>query len=165
MRRIVILTAAVVLVVASAAAAFTDNRFRRIREFLSGHREVPVISTTGRGTFTATINREGTEIKYDLKYSDLEATVTQAHIHVGPPQNTGGISVWLCSNLVPPAPPAVPPTPPGTQACPAEGGEIEGTITADDVVGLTYVNIHSSRFPAGEIRSQIGVDDHSGHDR
>ena len=63
MRRIVTLSVIVVLAVATAAAALTDNRFRRIREFLNGHKEVPVISTTGRGVFTATINREGTEIQ------------------------------------------------------------------------------------------------------
>ena len=181
MRRIVTLSVVVVLAVATAAAALTDNRFRRIREFLNGHKEVPVVSTTGRGVFTATINREGTEINYHLRYSDLESPVTQAHIHVGPPQNTGGISVWLCSNL--PNPPSA--TPPGTQACPADGGEIEGTITAADVVGptpqgfdptefeqlleamragLTYVNIHSVRFGAGEIRSQIDVKDHHSRD-
>lgn len=189
MRRIVVLTAAGVLVVASAAAALTDNRLRRIKEFLTGHQEVPVISTTGRGSFTATINREGTEIRYNLKYSDLEAAVTQAHIHVGPPQNTGGISVWLCSNLASPPTPVPPAVPAVIQACPlTDSGpvEIEGTITAADVVGptaqgfdpgefeqlldamragLTYVNIHSTRFPAGEIRSQIGREDHDGHDR
>ncbi len=179
MKRIVTLTAIVVLVGASAAAALNDNRLRRIKELLTGHKEVPVISTTGKGIFTASINREGTEIAYRLKYEDLESPVTQAHIHVGPPQNTGGISVWLCSNL--PNPPSA--TPPGTQACPADGGEIEGVITAVDVVGptaqgfdagefeqlldamragLTYVNIHSVRFGAGEIRSQIEHDDHDG---
>jgi len=178
MKRIVTLTAIVVLVGASVAAALNDSRLRRIKEFLNGHKEVPVISTTGKGIFTASINGEGTEIAYRLKYEDLESPVTQAHIHVGPPQNTGGISVWLCSNL--PNPPSA--TPPGTQACPPDGGEIEGVITAVDVVGptaqgydpgefeqlldamragLTYVNIHSVRFGAGEIRSQI---EHDGHD-
>jgi len=177
MRRMVTLTATLVLVVASAAAALNDHEFRRIRELLTGHKEVPVISTTGRGSFTASINREGTEINYVLKYSGLEGTITQSHIHFGPPNNTGGISVWLCSNL--PAPSA---TPPGTQACPVEG-EIEGVITSVDVVGptgqgieagafdellaairagKTYVNIHSSKWPAGEIRSQIEHDDHDG---
>jgi hypothetical protein len=63
MRRIVMLTTAVVLVVASVAVALTDNSLRRIRELLNGNKEVPVMSTTGRGSFTASINREGTEIR------------------------------------------------------------------------------------------------------
>jgi CHRD domain len=182
MRRIGILATAAVLVAATAAAAFHNNQFRRIREFLNGHKEVPVVATAGKGTFSATINKEGTEIAYKLRYADLEGTVTQAHIHVGPVQNTGGISVWLCSNLT------SPPTPAGVQACPpSEGGaEIEGVITSADVVGptaqgfdpgefaelleamragLTYVNVHSTRIPGGEIRSQISPGDHGGHDR
>jgi len=179
MKRISVVTASAVLIAATAAAAVNGNQFRRIREFLNGHKEVPVVSTTGKGSFSATINKEGTQIEYKLRYSGLEGTVTQAHIHVGPQQNTGGISVWLCSNL------ASPPTPAGVQACPtdAAGGEVDGVITAVDVVGptaqgfdpgefeqlldairagLTYVNVHSSKFPGGEIRSQIEHDEHGG---
>ena len=185
MRRKAMLAATVVLVVASVTAGLANNGIRRIREFLNGHQEVPVISTTGKGTFTASINRAGDEISYRLKYSDLEGSITQSHIHFGPPNNTGGIAVWLCSNL------ASPPTPAGVQPCPLPPleGEIEGVITAANVVGpsaqgldpgefddllsairagKTYVNIHSTKWPAGEIRSQIeheDRDDHGGHDR
>jgi hypothetical protein len=180
MKKIAILTVAAVVVVAGSAAALSDGGLRRIRLALNGLKEVPVIATTGKGVFTASVNKDATEIKYTLRYSNLEGTVTQSHIHVGPPQNTGGISVWLCSNL------ASPPTPAGVQACPAPGGQIEGVITAADVVGpvaqgydpgdwndllaairdgKTYVNVHSSKFPAGEIRSQISAhdDDHGRH--
>ena len=37
----------------------------------------------------------------------------QAHIHFGGPRQSGGISVYLCTNL--------PGGPAGTQACPADG--------------------------------------------
>ncbi|HEY2997482.1 MAG TPA: CHRD domain-containing protein, partial [Acidimicrobiales bacterium] len=69
----------------------------------------------------------------------------------------------------------------GTQACPAAGGTITGTITAADIgagaaaqglaagefdefvralrSGATYVNVHSTGRPTGEIRAQIGEDD------
>ena len=186
MQRKAMLAATVVLVVASVGAGLANNGIRRIKEFLNGYKEVPVISTTGKGSFVATINREGTEIQYRLKYSDLEAPITQSHIHFGPPNNTGAISVWLCSSLNPPGA-----TPPGTQACPTDpaSGEYEGTLTAADVVGpaaqgidvgefdellaairagKTYVNVHTQKFPGGEIRSQIEhdeSDDHGGHDR
>ena len=178
MRRMATLTTAVMML-AATAVGLTDGALRQIKLTLTGHKEVPVISTTGRGTFSATINREETEIRYRLEYTDLEGAVLQSHIHFGPPNNTGGISVWLCSNL------ASPPTPAGVQPCPAPGGAMEGIATAADVVGptaqgiepnafaelisaikngKTYVNVHSSKWPAGEIRSQIPADGHDSND-
>ena len=171
MKKIAVLTAAAVIVATGSAIAFNQGGFKRIKEVLTGHKEVPVISTTGRGTFTASINKEGTEIQFLLEYSDLEGEITQSHIHFGPPNNTGGISAFLCSNL--PNPPA------GTVACPLPSGEVEGVLTADSVIGpvgqgieagalneliaairagKTYVNIHTTKWPAGEVRSQIEHD-------
>ncbi len=166
----------VMVVLAAVAMVVADGGFKRIREVLNGFKEVPVISTTGTGDFSATISKDESEIKYKLSYKDIEGgTVTQSHIHFGPPNNTGGISVWLCSNL------PSPPTPVGVQPCPTVAGTIEGTITAADVIGpvgqgitageldelieairagKTYVNVHSTTWPAGEIRSQI----EHGHD-
>jgi hypothetical protein len=95
--------------------------------------------------------------------------VTQAHIHFGSPSQTGGISVFLCTNLGN--------GPAGTQACPPAPATISGTITPADVIGpaaqgitagqfaelieairsgATYVNVHSSLYPGGEIRAQLG---------
>jgi len=79
----------------------------------------------------------------------------------------GGVMVFFCSNLATP--------PPNTQPCPASG-TISGTITASNVVGpaaqgvtagdfqavvdalesdTAYANIHTTAFPAGEIRGEI----------
>ena len=184
MKRIAILSAAAVLIVATVASANFNGGMRRIREILTGHKEVPVISTTGHAVFSATINREETEIRYSLKYADLEGTITQSHIHFGPPNNTGGISVFLCTNGGN--------GPADTPLCPTpaagEVGEVSGMWDADSVVGplgqgievgalneliaaikagKTYVNIHSTKWPAGEIRAQIEHDEgvHGGHDR
>jgi len=162
------------LLVAAGAVAFAQG-FRMLKALLTGFQEVPVVSTTAAGEFQAKISEDETEIQYELTYSDLEGDSQQAHIHVGQPGVNGGISVWLCSNL------ASPPTPAGTQACPTRGGTITGTITAANVVGptgqgvapgefaelvrairagATYVNVHSTKFPGGEIRSQIDAGNH-----
>lgn len=143
---------------------------KEFKAVLIGNEEVPAISTTANGEFRARISRDETEISYELSYADLEGDVTQSHIHFGQHGVNGGISVWLCSNL------ASPPTPEGTQPCPPPPATISGTIMAGDVVGPagqgisagefaelvrairagdTYVNVHSSLFPGGEIRSQI----------
>jgi hypothetical protein len=165
------------------AGVVIAREFKNIREFLTGYEEVPAVSTVAGGEFNARISRDESEIEYTLSYSDLEGSVTQAHIHLGQPGVNGGISVWLCSNL------ASPPTPPGVQPCPPSPATVSGTIRATDVVGptaqglapgefaelikairagKTYVNVHSTKFPGGEVRSQIDHsggrgDDHGGH--
>jgi hypothetical protein len=178
--------AVLVLVVGSitgVALGFHDG-FKNIREFLIGYEEVPAVSTGANGEFRARINREGTEVSYTLKYSDLEGAVQQSHIHIGNKGVNGGITVFLCTNLGN--------GPAGTQPCPAPPATISGTITAADIspnipatagartqgldtgefdeflaalrAGALYVNVHSTRWPGGEIRSQIehdhGNDDH-----
>lgn len=133
---------------------------------LSGYEEVPAVSTTGRGWAAASVR--GDAIRYKLFYSDLEGEVQQAHIHFGQRAVNGGVSAFLCSNLAG--------APAGTPACPPAPATISGVITADDVVGpasqgiapgeideliaaievgLTYVNVHTDVFPAGEIRGQL----------
>jgi CHRD domain len=162
---------AVASVVAATAIA---GGGKEIREHLTGFQEVPVVSTDGEGRFKAEVRRD--RIDYQLRWEDLEGTVTQAHIHLGQRDVNGGISVWLCGN---PAPPVIVP-PPGTQACPLTNpATISGTITEDDVVGptgqgieagefdellrgiragVTYANVHSQRFGGGEIRAQLDDD-------
>ena len=145
-----------------------------VREELSGYQEDPLaLSTTGTGQFRAQISPAGDEITYSLGYSALEGTVAQAHIHLGGQAQSGGISVFLCSNLGN--------GPAGTQACPAAPATVTGTLRAADVIGpvgqgiapgefaelvaairagATYVNVHSSKYPGGEIRAQLGHGSH-----
>lgn len=153
---------------------------------LNGYEEVPAVSTGASGVLRARIVDDQTggliraesKIQYELSYTNLEGNVTQAHIHLGQPSVNGGISVWLCSNL------PSPPTPAGTQPCPAPPATIFGSATAANVIGptaqgiapgefaelirairagKTYVNIHSDKFPGGEVRSQIDTGGEHNH--
>jgi CHRD domain len=168
------LVAAGVLGVGTVAAAADGGGGDRTRETLTGYEEVPALSTPGVGEFRANVSRSGDEIRYRLTFSGLETDATQAHIHFENRTNNGPIVVFLCTNLGN--------GPAGTQACPAAGGTITGTITADDVTaggeaqglaagefeefvdairaGATYVNVHSTGRPNGEIRAQLEPDDH-----
>ena len=179
MRRAALSIAVAVLV--SASTVVWAQGFKKISEVLSGWQEVPSVSTTGNGEFNARISNDGSSIDWELTYSDLEGAVQQAHIHIGNKGVNGGITVFLCTNLGN--------GPAGTQPCPAPPATISGTIVAADVspnipatlaarnqglntgeidelirairAGATYVNVHSTLWPGGEIRSQI--DGNSGH--
>jgi hypothetical protein len=174
MRRRLQLTAlvAVVAVLGVGAVAVATKGGRSFHERLSGYAETPLaLSSPGVGKFDAVLDRRKQEIRYRLSYSKLPSTVTQSHIHFGSPSQSGGISAFLCTNLGN--------GPAGTQACPAEPATITGTLTAANIIGptgqgiaagefdeladameagFTYVNIHTTDFPAGEIRSQLTED-------
>lgn len=142
------------------------------REFsatLSGFNEVPLaILSPGSGGLQLSIDRASGTINYTLSYSGLTSPATQAHIHFGKRHTAGGDIAFLCSNLAG--------APAGTPACPPDGGTVTGTITAGQVLGqaaqnfpagdfnalvaaivsdTAYANVHSTQFPAGEIRGQI----------
>jgi hypothetical protein len=133
---------------------------------LTGTSEVPAVSTAAGGTFLARISEDGGAIHYQLSYDALEGDVTQAHIHIGQRDVNGGVALFLCSNL----------GTAGVQACPPPPATISGMLTAADVIGPTaqgvaagefaevvaairagvaYANVHSSKFPGGEIRAQV----------
>jgi hypothetical protein len=162
MRRLLV-SIAVIAVVSATSIVLAQGGFKKISEFLTGYEETPSAVSTG------------TRIDWELSYADLEGAVQQSHIHFGQKSVTGPISVFLCTNLGN--------GPAGTQPCPAPPATISGTITAADVTnlanergisagefdellaairaGATYVNVHSTRWPGGEIRSQI--DGNSSH--
>lgn len=180
MKRIVFLVSAVLLMSVVALAVFTDG-FKRIKQKLTGYEEVPSVSTGATGEFKGRINNAEDQVEWSLSYSELEGSVQQAHIHFGQKGVNGGITVFLCTNLGN--------GPAGTQPCPASPGTVSGVLTAADIspnipataaartqgintgefeeflaamrAGSLYVNVHSTMWPGGEVRSQI--DAHQGN--
>jgi hypothetical protein len=145
-----------------------------VRADLVGFQEVPAISTVARGRFRAWVDTVANTIHWKLSYDALEGEVSQAHVHFGQMSVNGGISFFLCTNSGN--------GPMGTQTCPAGPAELEGIITPDLVIGpaatatgpgqgiepgafdeiakairagVAYANVHSSKWPAGEIRGQL----------
>lgn len=132
-----------------------------LRTHLSGDEEVPVRDTNAQGQAIFKVSKDGTAISYKLIVANIE-NVTQAHIHLAPAGAIGDVVAWLY--------PAAPPS----QLIPGrtQGVLGEGDITASSLVGplsgqplsalldamrdgRTYVNVHTTQFPAGEIRGQI----------
>jgi hypothetical protein len=165
MRRIylsLLTLSALTLLAAPASAA------ERMAARLRGFDEVPAISSIGNGFFSATIDETAKTITWTMTYGLLNGKITQSHIHFAQKGVNGGIWVFLCSNLGN--------GPAGTQACPDAPATISGTIKMSDIIGgasaqgiqpgdfgpilraiktgTTYVNIHSDKYPGGEIRGQ-----------
>jgi hypothetical protein len=153
------------LVFAVGAVAIAHGGGQRhggLKAHLSGYQETPSIVSPATGRFKAKIN--GDQIDYTLSYSGFTSPVHFAHIHLGQFGVAGGVAAFLCGGG-------------GKPDCPQGSGEVSGTIVAADVQaiaaqgltagdigalidairhGVTYANIHTDNFPAGEIRGQIG---------
>ena len=155
----------------SASFVFAHDNDLDIR--LKSYSEVPSVSSTATGKFKASAHRKSNSISYELSYKDLQGDVRQAHIHFGQTGVNGGIMVWLCQTSTSPDPTGLAPV------CP-QSGTVSGTLQAANIVGpagqgidpmefaefldairagAAYVNVHSSKFPSGEIRGQFRNDD------
>ena len=170
----------------SSVASADGGRSSSVSTNLTGYQETPAtINSSGSGEFAAKISADGTEIQYVLRYRDLSTNVLQSHIHFGRPALTGGIVLFLCTNL---NPPAGVPTPPACPQAPVGGGTqtVTGTLTAANMLvpnvqnvplpsqgidpgaagfaevvkairnGAAYANVHTSKVPSGEIRGALG---------
>ena len=97
-----------------------------------------------RGVFTVTITKKGSSavLVWRLTYSRLTGKAFAAHIHSGARGKAGPVIVPLCA--------------------PCKSGA-RGSTTVDASVltvleaGRGYVNVHTTKNPAGEIRGQLGV--------
>jgi hypothetical protein len=136
---------------------------------LVGFEELPAaIFSKGSGTLDLDLNRNARTLSFKLAFSGLSAPVTQSHIHFGKEHVAGGVTVFFCTNLGN--------GPTGTQPCPSGGGTVSRTITGANVLAIAaqampagdfdalvtllvtntaYANVHTTNFPAGEIRGQI----------
>jgi hypothetical protein len=167
----------VVLIISLAGASFAlasgghKNKGSEFSAKLIGFNEVPSLNTPGHATLA--LNVTDTTITFKLDYADLTGPPGAAHIHVGQKGVNGGVSVFFCGGG-------------GKPACPASNsGSVSGTIVASDVqaiaaqgfpagditpviaalrAGFTYANMHTAKFPAGEIRGQVVRGHGHGHD-
>jgi hypothetical protein len=181
-RRLLVLSAAILVAAGGASYALAGGgggpanvpNTKDFKATLDGYQETPAISTTGFGQFSAKLDSNTATIHFVFTYSNLEGQnvaggkILFAHVHFGQTGVAGGVSYFLCDNSAVPV----------AQACPNNlgSGTVEGDITAANVIGpngqgiepgsfdeivramqagKAYANIHTTRFPTGEIRGQI----------
>jgi len=170
MKRQLLVAAATALVLVTGAASAHDRRVKNnLVAELKPSQEVPAISSpTAKGSFTATIDEANQTIAYELSYEGLEGTAVQGHIHLGQRGVNGGVSVFLCGSATTPVCAASPATitgviTPASIIGPNGQGIAPSTATANEFAelvaalrdGLTYANVHSTKFPGGEVRGQL----------
>jgi CHRD domain len=131
---------------------------------LSGANERPNANTsTASGTWTGILNTQTNVMTYTMTYTGLSTNSTLAHIHAPGDATVAAGVVLNFANYANSTTPFTPGTTSGSVAGTINfsGGTVQGlTITGDSLkkdmdLGLTYVNVHTSANPGGEIRGQI----------
>lgn len=98
---------------------------------------------SGSGTFTGTLTSGG-QLKYTMTFKGLSGPAAQAHIHLGKKGKPGAVIVPLC----------------GPCTSPVKGtAKLKKALVDDIESGGTYVNVHTMKNAAGEIRGQLASKD------
>lgn len=135
---------------------------RNFRTHLVGGNEVPPVETDAQGQAVFQFDRTGERLRYKLIAANIE-DVLMAHVHLAPADQNGAVVVWLYPEGGPP---------PSLIEGRFDGVLASSVVTADDLVGPlageplsslaeamrageTYVNVHTTAHPGGEIRGQI----------
>ena len=113
---------------------------------LNARQEVPRPkgnANRARGTFTATVTKASATtgtMAWRLRFSKLTGRAVAAHIHIGAARRSGPVAVPLCG-----------PCRSGVRRT----ATLRSSVLAALEAGRAYVNVHTPRNAAGEIRGQI----------
>ena len=112
---------------------------------LSAAKEVPRprgVGSNARGTFSAGLTRTGARgrLSWRLTFRGLTGAAAAAHIHIAKPGVAGPVAVTLCG-----------PCRSGVRGT----AKLKASTVTALLAGRTYVNVHTTRNPAGEIRGQV----------
>jgi|SRR5580658_8054740 hypothetical protein len=113
----------------------------RIEASLSGAGEAPPTDSAGAGRMEGTFDSETRMLAWTVAYSDLSSPALSADFHgPAPPGEIAPIQVAT----------------PGDLASPFHGlAKLDDAQARDLMDGRWYFNLHSKRFPAGEIRGPV----------
>jgi hypothetical protein len=126
----------------AALASAASHGGRPLHATLSPQNQVPPTASSGSGTALVTLNQGQGEVCWGIRVSDLTTPVILAHIHHGAAGTNGPVVVDFME--------------------PVNG--LNGCVQADAALIAEirkqpadyYVNVHTTMFPAGEVRGQLG---------
>jgi CHRD domain len=112
---------------------------------LLGSNEVPAGAPGGSGFATITIDTAKNIVCWALSASGITLPAIASHIHKGPAGVAGPVVEPL--------------TPPGTNGTSTGCAAIDPALAQDIIANPSnyYVNVHTTEFPAGAIRGQLGT--------
>lgn len=111
---------------------------------INGSHSVPPAVSNGTGTAWAVLNMSTKSLTYRVTYAELDSTFTDAHFHLGAAGTNGPVVHPITSTFK------------GNTAS-GTWSNIPDSLITDLIKGDIYVNIHSLRYPAGEIRGQLKI--------
>ena len=130
--------------VTGVLASTTETPMKH-RAVLTGGAEVPKptgLKAGAAGTFTVSVAKQGGKYvgTFKLSYRNLTGKAVAAHIHKGKPGKAGPVLVALCGPCIS-----------------GKSGKVTFSEAVDTAIGagVTYVNIHTAKNAAGEIRGQV----------
>lgn len=145
------------LIISCVFAADLAAQPGNFRAHCQGDNENPPVNSLGQCQANFRLTSDGSGLQYRLIVANIEF-VTQAHIHLAPPNENGPVVAFLFGFV---------PEGATTNGTLAQGiivaGDLIGPLagmSVDDLVaeieaGNAYVNVHTLSHPPGEIRGQI----------
>jgi CHRD domain len=132
--------AAVGLFAAGLGLAASGSNSTKLSARLAARSETPHPKGASRaaGLFTATLS--GSSLRWKLTFSGLTGKALASHIHLGRPGVAGPVAVPLCGPCVS-----------GVHGTKRVTAKVRSALLS----GGAYVNVHTARNAAGEIRGQV----------
>jgi hypothetical protein len=131
--------AAAFALMAGCAAIQYEATGQQLR--LDGSKEVPPVDTMAYGTATVNIADDRSVV---VTLSVMNMTPTAAHIHEGAPGANGPVIVPF--NRIS-----------GDSFVAPDGARLTDAQYASYKAGNLYLNVHSAKYPGGEVRAQIAA--------
>jgi hypothetical protein len=115
---------------------------RPLHATLLPENQVPPVASNGSGGALVTLNQGQGEVCWDITVSNLTTPVILAHIHHGAAGTNGPVVVDFMEPVN------------GLSGCVHADAALIKDIRQDP--SAYYVNVHTTMFPVGEVRGQLG---------